>query len=617
MSQEHPIKLKGAHAPSSNKGYNPETFNDELRELFKIEAKPGAMLKILIVLAGILFTPITCVGLVLGFKKGYMKFMYPNDELPRFFALPLIVRASMLIHVAISWAVVGLLIWLLAQLVDANYMSAQVALVYLGINTIASISVFFIFRRWYVGRHNLLMHDGEKGDAKWGDVTTALEYFGRPGLLVANGMTLADGGHICTIAGSGGGKTANLFVNAILDRAHGYDGSFYINDIRGELAAICAGPLERMGKRIVVINFWNLLSGKLPKSHNYNPLDLLSDPNSIDLVDDISLIAELLVPFKQNDQNAFFTNSARSVIAGLLLHLICSEKYEAKTLGELWKMIRLTGEEWDNLVADMSVSDHRINGATIRQAANEIAKQMGSPETWSSIVSNALDATSFMRSHALQNHLVSGFNPYELTATNNNTVVFFILPIDKLSSQSTLLRLVTVSMLRSCVRKPTGKNITYLLDETASMGFLTEIPTAMAAYRALGISMWLVFQDHSQIQSIYGEIWESLLANAKVKQYFSLKDNTTLEYLSDALGKTTATKYKQDWFGNIIDVETFERDLAAPHQLKQMSKHYIFLFTGENPAMKVLKEPYYENPLLKEKGKPLYDPNPYVKGGGK
>ena len=55
---------------------------------------------------------------------------------------------------------------------------------------------------------------------------------------------------------------------------------------------------------------------------NYNPLSILSDKSSPHLTDDIKIIAEVLVPHKPNDHNAFFQDSARNIVSALLLYLV-------------------------------------------------------------------------------------------------------------------------------------------------------------------------------------------------------------------------------------------------------------------------------------------------------
>ncbi len=590
-------------------GLNPETFPVELRQLLMIYPKPAAVAKLLMVLIGTVFLPVTMVGLLIGYVRAYKRFMYIKGEAPRMNNLPFIVKFSMALGVIFVWTLFIVAVCLLRHLLSSDFSAFKVAIIYCLTNFIISIAAYKVFRRWYIGYSNLLLEINQHGSARYADRDDVAEYTDRSGLFIGGDMTLADKGHVCTFAGSRGGKSANLIVNALLGIG-GYLGSFFVIDPKGELAAICSRALREMGKKVVILNPWELLKDNITGSDTYNPLDILSDGKSSHLIDDVGIMVEMLLPPKANDHNSFFTDSARNLISGLLLHLVCSEKYQKPTLTDLWKMCRLVGEDWDNLLADMATSTHPVNGEAIRQAANEILKQMASPETFSSILSNALEATSFLKSQAIQKTIVSGFSP--ATLADGNTVVFFTIPADKLRSQSALMRLVTVSMLRAVVRTPREK-VTFIIDEAAFLGAVSEFPTALAAYAGFNITMWLVYQDLSQIKSLYGDLWESIIANCAVRQYFSLKDNFTCEYVSKALGTTTDTVFQRDWLGNVLKVENTKRDLGTPDEVRGFSKEEMFIFTGENNAILVPKAPYYFNPALMKDGKPIYDPNPYIK----
>jgi type IV secretion system protein VirD4 len=151
---------------------------------------------------------------------------------------------------------------------------------------------------------------------------------------------------------------------------------------------------------------------------------------------------------------------------------VTTDKVKDPDLGMLWQWLRLHGKEWDNLLADMYESTDPLYGNAVSMAASEIAKQMGSPETFSSIVSNALECTSFLKSHALQHSLRSGgLDPYSLT--DGNTVVFVVLPFDKLLTYSNYMRLVVATLMRAIVRKPSKENkTTFIIDEAFNLGYI-------------------------------------------------------------------------------------------------------------------------------------------------
>lgn len=611
MSQDHNYSLFGYDDHVGKVEFDPFLFKRQLLDLFRFQRNPKVTAKTIIFCIGVILTPLTLLGVVLGYCRAYQKLWKSYGVLPRLYNLPLVFKVSMAIGALLVWTLLLLLLIMLRLLVGADILSAQMFIVYCVFNTFFSSFVFFAFRRWLNSNYNLLMQRDESGTAAWATSFEMREYLAKPGIYLGGSYGLSHKGHIITLSSTRGGKGVNLIVNNLLG-VGGYKGSWVVIDPKGELAAICSRHLRESGKNVVILNPWDLLSGHISGKSSYNPLDLLADTTNPHLIDDVSMLAEMIVPLKVNDINAFFFDSARNIIAGLLLHIVCSGKFHKPTLTTLWECCRLAGDDWDNMLADMATSKHPVHGKAIRNAANEVAKQMQSTEAFASIMSNALEATNFLKSSALQDSLESGFDPK--TLTDGNTVVFVTTPVDKLKSHSAWLKLVTISMMRSVVRNPTDEKVTFLMDEAASaLGYLPEIETALAAYAGFNITLWLVYQDMGQVKAIFGDKWESVIANCDVRQFFSVRDNFTLKYISEALGTTTRTLYKKDWLGNILEVRNSERALATPDEVKAISKDNIILFTGENPAIYFPKHPYYKNDFLIRDGKPVYDRNPYIK----
>ncbi|HEY1011002.1 MAG TPA: type IV secretory system conjugative DNA transfer family protein [Daejeonella sp.] len=589
-----------------------DEFKAQFKELLRMERNPAAIIKLLLFIIGAFFTAFSFAGMILGYVRGYNKFMRPKEELPRFTNLPLIVKIAMLLGVAFVWALVFLAIqvWFILGEIQPDFEKG--AVVFFGANLLMSLFVYIAFRRWRYGVWSLLLEVDKNGTARFATPEDLEPYRGKNGLYIGGNYAFADKGHALLVCGTRGGKSQNVLMANVL-RVANYEGSMVYIDPKGEAAAVCANYLRKSGKRVVILNPWDLLGDLLGPSTNYNPLSFLSDKSSEHLIDDVSLIAELIVPLTDDDKNKFFTDSARNLIAGLLLHLVTTDTVDDPDLGMLWQWLRLHGKKWDELLADMYESKDPVYGNAVKMAASEIAKQMGSAETFSSIISNALEATSFLKSHALQKSIGSGgFDPYSLT--DGNTVVFVVLPFDKLLTYSNYMRLVVATLMRAVVRKPSKENkTTFIIDEAFNLGYMREFETALSGYAGYNISLWLVYQDLNQIMGTYGKKWESIMANATIRQFMSIRDVFSLEYISKMLGDKTRVTFKQNIFGTITEVKSSHRPLATPNEVMRMSQENMLLFTGENPAMVLPKLPYYQMPQLKDvNGNNLYDPNPYI-----
>ncbi|MCH5716709.1 type IV secretory system conjugative DNA transfer family protein [Niabella hibiscisoli] len=117
-------------------------------------------------------------------------------------------------------------------------------------------------------------------------------------------------------------------------------------------------------------------------------------------------------------------------------------------------------------------------------------------------------------------------------------------PPDKLDSHYQYLRLVMTTALRSAVRNH-DKRITFLLDEFAALGYLPEMKTALSTYAGYNITMWPIVQDLGQLKSIYGEVWETFISNTAVRNFLSVSDVFSLEYLSKLMGTKTVVTYDE------------------------------------------------------------------------
>lgn len=588
--------------------------NDEIKTLFQFRRDPEKTSKVILLLIAMITGPITIIGALVFYVRAFNRFMHPNHELPNFYPMRPIVRVAMIIGAVLAWLVVIAGVYFAKEYAPELFGSAGMAFAYLGGNLIISGIVYAVYRRWQVGMHNMLMHTDKFASARYASMEELMQYFAKEGLYVGGGFAFKDKGHLLLVASTRSGKGTNIIIPNIL-RLKDYKGNMIIIDVKGENCAITANALRALGKRVIVLNPFEILPEFIKGNSAYNPLSILSDKSSPHLVDDVMLIAENLVPIKPNDHNEYFTTAGRQIIAAILLHIVTSDKFKNPTLSDLWWALRLSGPDWDNLLADMATCTDPINGEAVRGAANEIVKQMASPESWASCLSNALQATDIFKSSLLKKSIQTGFDPYSLTE-DNDTVIFITLPVDKLTSHARWLRLVTTTLMRAIVRKPNQDvHTTFLIDEAGVQGYNTEFEQCLATYAGMGISLWLIYQDIPQIVATYGEHkWQSVVANCQVRLFSGVKDNYTADYISEAMGRTTKTFYSRGRFGFVGEAEHIERALATPGEVKEISRDKFLLFVGENSFIQIEKQPYYSMPALKRNGKNLYSQNPYIKG---
>lgn len=606
--------------------------SDELKQLARSAPNPERLPKTILFLVGAFLTPVTLAGALLGYMRGYNRFMKPHRELPKFSTSRPIVRVSMVFGGALIWLALVVLLWMFLSVLGFSLQASLAIVLIILANMIVSYFVYLWFRKWRVGVHNLALEANKYGTARFADSDELKEFEGVKGIYIGGAYTYPDKGHILTAAGTRGGKGTNLIIPNLLGLG-GYEGSWVVIDPKGENAAITARLNWATGKNVVVINPWGLLEDRIGAPTSYNPLDILGDRTSIHLVDDVGIIAEMLVPKSSREtENSFFTDNARSMIAGLLLYLVTTEdkpprkpedppetdedikyneaKHPEKTLKTLWIWLRLSGKPWEDLITNMVTCVDKHYGLAVRTAGNEILKLMKSGDkTFGSIMASCLQCTSFLNSPSLQKSLQSGYNPAQLA--EGNTTLYVIIPADKLQSHSRWLRLVVTSAMRAVVRKPKNR-VTFLLDEFAALGYISEIETALSTYAGYNVTVWAILQSLVQLKKLYGENWESFTANTSVKQYFSVNDNFSADYISAAIGTTSHVSYHKTRFGGAEKIESNARALIQPDELRRHSGKNMFVFISDKPPVIIPKIPYYTMSALKD----FYDDNPYINPGG-
>ena len=577
---------------------------EEFQELLRFKANHEARSKWVIALIGIVLSGVSLAGALLGYVRAYNRFSRPKAIKPDFYPMRPVTRLAMFLGIIMIWVVLVLVAIAFYFIVSILGIHTPTDLIgYLLANLIVCSIVYGAFRRWRSGARARLVQGNKFGSAGYATQEQLTPFKTSEGFYIGNGLHYKDKGHLLTVAGTRGGKGRDVIIPNLLGAAN-IECSWVIIDPKAENAAITSDWQRRSGQNVVLLNPWNLLSEHVGVAESYNPLDMLSDLSSPNLVDDVAMIAEMIVPISKDDKNAFFTNGARMVVAGLLLHLVTSQPKKTRTLTTLWKWVRYIGDDWDRLLQEMVVSDDPVNGDIVVNAAFEITKLADSgAETFGSIISNVLQATDFLKSPAMQNALESGFDPQILA--DGRTTVYVIIPADKLRSHARWLRLTVTSMMRAVIRRPKNR-VCFLLDEFAALGYLPEIETALSTYSGYNVTVWPILQSLIQLKALYNDNWESFVANSAVRQYFSIKDNFSLDYISHAAGIASHVLVSRSWFG-ISEAESNQRLLLTPDEIRARSGNEIFLFINELPLTTVQKIAYFIMELVKDRAKN----NPY------
>lgn len=414
-------------------------------------------------------------------------------------------------------------------------------------------------------------------------------------------------GHFVTIAGTRSGKGVNLIMPNLLGKSN-FNGSWVIIDPKGEALWHTANYQLKTEKRdLMILNPWGLhgvTSGSL------NPLNLLKDnPQSPELVDEVRVIAEIIVPISQSrGENGHFTDRARTLIMAMILHMIVDPRYRNQisfaTIFAWFSHIkgvlhRMAGFELDK-ENKYVYTENKLgeNGNVIRQYAQQFLDlSKNSDREFGSVISTAQRFMDIFSSQPLKATMEKNEyrgKPFDISQiAKKKTCIYIVIPPDKLKTHSTWLRLMVSTCIRATLQNtdPGPRHrVGFILDEFYSLGYLRDIDVGMGAYSGYGITLWPILQSIGQLQENYPKTWENFLANAAVIQAFGLNDVTTTEYISKIAGQKTT----------LLNLNATPRPLITPDEARRGSSQFIFTVIDREPIALFDYLPWFEDKTIFE-----------------
>lgn len=377
----------------------------------------------------------------------------------------------------------------------------------------------------------------------------------------ATAIGYRDDRHICLVSGTRGGKGTSIIVNNLCF----WPGSAVVIDPKGENATVTAARRGRgsehcdgLGQAVHVLDPFN--AAKIDDSYrsSFNPLDAL-DPGSEESIDEAARLANAIVVVKDERADPFFDESARSMVRGLILHVLTAEEFERPERTLLTVRDLMMRGEWRIAQAMREAGETDINPHQLlwramegNPAFNGVVSAIGtrflsmldsSPKTFESVLQSAAINTEFLDSPGMRRVLASSdFKLAELKTRVEGMTLYLSLPQRYMDTHYRWLRmmvaLTTTEMEIVRGRPATGHPVLMVLDEFAGLKRMTAVENAVSQIAGFGVKLFFVLQSLEQLKYIYKDNWETFLSNAGLKIFFSVEDHFTREYVSKLIGET-------------------------------------------------------------------------------
>ncbi|WP_343685372.1 type IV secretory system conjugative DNA transfer family protein [Asticcacaulis sp.] len=407
------------------------------------------------------------------------------------------------------------------------------------------------------------------------------------GLLIGrdmhSGKLIRYGGpaHLLTLAPTRSGKGVGTVIPNLLVQFR----SVVCVDPKGENARITARARSAFGPVYILDPFG--VTG-MP-SASFNPLAAL-DPDSPDIAEDAALLADALVCDAPGTAGeAHWNEEAKALITGIILYIATEEFGHRRSLATLREYLTLDVPEFIALLSLMQETD-ACHGL-IRRAANRHRSK--ADREAAGVLSSAQRHTHFLDSPRMTEVMnASDFAFGDLK--HSVATVYLVLPPDRLDTYARWLRLLVTQSLTELVRarQRLPSPVLYLLDEFASLGYLSFVERAMGLMAGYGVQLWPILQDIHQLRALYGQRAGTFLSNAGVLQVFGVNDYETSRLVSDLLGQETVSfearnrNLDSDKTGLSYSEHHTGRPLLTPDEVRRMHPDTQLLFlNGQRPIV--------------------------------
>jgi len=410
-----------------------------------------------------------------------------------------------------------------------------------------------------------------------------------------------DEGHIITVGGAGGGKSAGLVIPALLELT---EGSVIVTDPSGELAAITRRHRAEIGRVVMLNPFQSTFedgTGLDYPDTGFNPLSIIN-PESPNFKSDVDTLARYLMVTDRKESGSYWNDEGAEFLSLVIAATILYEENDLHNLPFIYQRVRDSSEALEWYFGD--IIDHR-HPALENEAERFLNIIKNAQPQWQGIASKAALATKrYAPSTPLGEHVKKdGFDAADLK--RENVTVYLLVPSGQLSValpwMNTLIGVFGIAVGRPGAARP----VTLLVDEAPSLGYLPDLLPFMGQFRKAGLRVWIFTQTAAQLASdeLYGQTgFKAIAGLCSIKQFFSIREPEVAQMVSEMCGQKSAANVSDK---NVADVGV---PLMRPEKVRGLAKwRQIIIMDAMDSPIKARLVPYFK----RRKWRDMTDKNPY------
>lgn len=340
-------------------------------------------------------------------------------------------------------------------------------------------------------------------------------------------------GHIMVFAPTGAGKGIG-FVQPNLAE---YRGSMVVLDPKGENAIVSARHRQKIGQDVIILDPFGVtgLEGR-----TYNPLSALTYADSATVGPWIECLAEALLK-EQGDKDQHWVMGARKFLVFLMWWMVAHEPPENRNLVRLFELVH-SGHDLLGKMATVMNEGRSPDPEVARLCRALGAWFLGRQEReFSYFESICINQLGWVGDFVWKDVLSGKPSPPPQLKTKPTTI-YLVLPFHRLDRYQGWLRLMVADLITALYDTPGSPSepVLFLLDEAfAGLGRMDFLFNAAAAVRGAGARLAFVYQDVAQVEKLYRDAWQSLIANSGATLFWSVNDLKAADFLSRRCGSRT------------------------------------------------------------------------------
>lgn len=342
-------------------------------------------------------------------------------------------------------------------------------------------------------------------------------------------------GPVGIIGGSGSGKTQCSVLPTLCQTYR--DGNFFAIDIKGDLlnAYMESSPGE-------VVKVFSLRG---ESEYTYDPFDFIREDEDANLVSNMRELVNALLPIPTNIKDPFWIQSSREYLTGGLLYYYDLNSGE----GFIDAAVNVMTTPPATLITKISkcgndqIKSFVNNFIGINNYDNKVLVGIGQEITNRlSIIANDPRVRQALSPSEKQIRWT------DLEEYN----IFLSVPEDRLEQYGPVIAMMNTQLIRSLERCPEKhssegagqRKKMLMLDETARLGKIDVLQSAVSTLRSKNVIICLVFQSLAQLDAVYGQdVQRIILDNCSYLVVFGANDVQNQRYFAERAGTVLVKRY--------------------------------------------------------------------------